>query len=35
MHKHKRNISEKVCQQYKIYRDGDLLRFHYYDENGI
>ena len=31
----KRNISEKVCQQYKIYRDGDLLRFHYYDENGI
>ncbi len=31
----KRNISEKVCQQYKIYRDGDLLRFHYYDESGI
>lgn len=31
----KRNISEKVCQQYKIYRDGDLLRFHYYDETGI
>jgi twinkle protein len=31
----KRNISEKVCQQYKIYRDGDLLRFHYYDENGV
>jgi twinkle protein len=30
----KRNISEKVCQQYKIYRDGDLLRFHYYDESG-
>ena len=31
----KRNISEKVCQQYKIYRDGDVLRFHYYDEDGI
>ena len=31
----KRNISEKVCQQYKIYRDGDVLRFHYHDENGI
>ena len=30
----KRNISEKVCQQYKIYRDGDQLRFHYYDESG-
>ena len=30
----KRNISEKVCQQYKIYRDDELLRFHYYDENG-
>jgi len=31
----KRNISEKVCQQYRIYKDGDVLRFHYYDESGI
>jgi twinkle protein len=31
----KRNISEKVCQQYKIYRDGDVLRFHYFDSSGI
>jgi len=31
----KRGISEKVCQQYKIYRDGDLLRFHYFDSSGI
>ena len=31
----KRNISEKVCQQYKIYKDGDFLRFHYFDESGI
>jgi twinkle protein len=30
----KRNISEKVCQQYKIYRDGDVLRFHYFDDAG-
>ena len=32
---HKRNISEKVCQQYKIYRDGDRLRFYYHDSSGI
>jgi twinkle protein len=31
----KRGISEKVCQQYKIYRDGELLRFHYCDSSGI
>ena len=31
----KRGISEKVCQQYKIYRDGDLLRFHYFDDAGV
>jgi twinkle protein len=31
----KRNLSEKVCQQYKIYRDGDILRFHYFDSSGI
>ena len=31
----KRGISEKVCQQYKIYRDGDVLRFHYFDDAGI
>jgi twinkle protein len=30
----KRNISEKVCQQYKIYRDGDVIRFHYFDGSG-
>jgi twinkle protein len=32
---HKRNISEKVCQQYKIYTDGEVLRFHYFDSAGI
>jgi len=31
----KRGISEKVCQQYKIYTDGELLRFHYCDESGV
>jgi twinkle protein len=31
----KRNLSEKVCQQYKIYRDGDVLRFHYFSDAGI
>ena len=27
----KRNISEKTCEKYKIYRDGSNLRFHYHD----
>jgi twinkle protein len=31
----KRNLSEKVCQQYKIYRDGDVLRFNYFDDAGV
>lgn len=31
----KRNISEKVCEKYKIYKDGDVLRFHYFDDAGI
>ena len=31
----KRNISEEVCEKFKIYRDGDLLRFHYFSNDGI
>jgi twinkle protein len=31
----KRNLSEKVCQHYKIYRDGDVLRFHYFSDAGV
>jgi len=31
----KRKISEKTCQKYKIYRDGDKLRFYYHDLSGI
>ncbi len=30
----KRHISEKTCQFFQIYRDGDTLRFPYYDRNG-
>jgi twinkle protein len=32
---HKRKISEKTCQFYQIYRDGNVLRFPYHDESGI
>lgn len=31
---HKRNLSEKTCERFKIYRDGDLLRFYYHNSNG-
>jgi twinkle protein len=31
----KRNISEKTNQLYQIYRDGNTLRFPYYDGSGI
>ena len=30
----KRKISQKVCQKYRIHKDGDLLRFYYFDESG-
>ena len=30
----KRNLSEKVCQQYRIYKDGNVLRFHYFKSDG-
>ena len=29
----KRNISEATCQHYKVYRDGELLRFPYYSSD--
>jgi twinkle protein len=29
----KRRIPVQVCERYKIYRDGDELIFHYFDEN--
>jgi twinkle protein len=30
----KRDISEKTCEKFKIYHDGDKLRFHYHDSEG-
>ena len=30
----KRGISEATCEKYKIYRDGDKLRFHYHTKEG-
>ena len=32
---HKRNISEKTNQFYRIYRDGDTLRFPYFTSDGV
>jgi twinkle protein len=31
----RRGISEETCQKYKIYRDGELLRFYYFTSDGI
>jgi twinkle protein len=31
----KRKLSEKVCQKYKIYRDGQILRFYYHTRDGL
>ena len=31
----KRRISEKVCKQYRIHKDGDVLRFYYFSESGV
>ena len=30
----KRDISEKTCEKFKIYQDGDVLRFYYHDLDG-
>ena len=31
----KRGISEKICQKYKIHKDGNVLRFYYFSESGV
>ena len=31
----KRNITEKTCELYKIYRDGELLQFPYFSSDGV
>jgi twinkle protein len=30
----KRRISEKTCELFKAYKDGEQLRFHYYNSAG-
>ena len=30
----KRNLTEEVCKKYRIHKDGDTLRFHYYSSDG-
>ena len=30
----KRNISQKTCEKYKIFKDGDILRMYYHNSNG-
>ena len=30
-----RGLTEKTCQKYKIYRDGDYLRQYYYSKDGL
>ena len=30
----KRDISEKTCEKFKIYSDGEVLRFYYHDNEG-
>ena len=31
----KRNLTEKTCQLFRIYRDGDTLRFPYFTSDGV
>jgi len=31
----RRGISEETCQRYKVYRDGELLRFYYHTCDGL
>ena len=30
----KRGLSEEICRKYRIHKDGDQLRFHYFDSSG-
>ena len=30
-----RGLTEKTCQKYKIYRDGELLRHYYHSKDGV
>ena len=31
----KRGLTEEVCRKFRIHKDGDVLRFHYFDKKGI
>ena len=30
----KRGLSEETCRKYRIHKDGDTLRMHYFDKKG-
>ena len=30
----RRGLNEEVCRKFRIHKDGDVLRFHYYDKQG-
>ena len=30
----KRGLTEEVCRKFRIHKDGDVLRFHYFSKNG-
>jgi twinkle protein len=30
----KRGLSEEICRKFRIHKDGEELRFHYYDQSG-
>ena len=30
----KRGLTEEICRKYRIHKDGDQLRFHYFDSSG-
>jgi len=29
-----RDLSEEICRKFRIHKDGDVLRFHYFDKKG-
>ena len=30
----KRGLSEEDCRKYRVHKDGDVLRFHYFNKKG-
>ena len=31
----KRGLNEEICRKFRIHKDGDVLRFHYFDKKGV